>query len=189
MSSNGIFPRTYLHWRSSRRSRKTCKIDTLNLKLLKIESSSCQCSNDIEWTKRGISEKFISNSGKVKRHAKRFSRKHWIFLSPGTLSYTPEGKWDSTATQMVERFNQEHHCFDSWNSEKKQKKRYHTLPCGCVRTQNSYFARFTQQISSVSTEQSQAGVKSSVWSRVREMTPKRCTKENEQLLKNVNRKK
>ena len=37
-----------------------------------------------------------------------------------------------------------------------------------LRTLNSCFERFTQQFSSVSTEQSQAGVKSSVWSRIRE---------------------
>ena len=36
-----------------------------------------------------------------------------------------------------------------------------------LQTQNSYFERFTQQISSVSTEQPQAGVKSSVKSRMR----------------------
>ena len=52
----------------------------------------------------------ISNSEKVKEYAKRFSRGHWTFLGPGdvnkwngTLPYTPEGQWDSTATQMVER--------------------------------------------------------------------------------------
>ena len=34
-----------LHWKSSRRSKKkTCKIETSNLKILKIEPSSCQCS-------------------------------------------------------------------------------------------------------------------------------------------------
>ena len=32
--------------------------------------------NDIEWTKRGISEQCISNSEKVKKYAKRFSRGH-----------------------------------------------------------------------------------------------------------------
>ena len=50
---------------------------------------------------------------KVKNYAKRFSRGHWTFLDLGdekkwygTLSYTPEGKWDSTATQIVERFKE-----------------------------------------------------------------------------------
>ena len=44
LSSSGIFTEDLLHWRSSRRSRRTCKIKTLNLESLKIESSSCQCS-------------------------------------------------------------------------------------------------------------------------------------------------
>ena len=41
---------------------------------------------------------------------------HWTFPGPGdekkwygTLLYTPEGKWDSTATQMVERFKDTGH--------------------------------------------------------------------------------
>ena len=56
-------------------------------------------------------QKNISNSEQVQNYAKRSSRGHWTFLGPGdekkwygTLSYTPEGKCDSTATQMVERF-------------------------------------------------------------------------------------
>ena len=44
LSSSGIFSHSLLRWRSSRRSRKTSKIETLNLKNLKIELSSCQCS-------------------------------------------------------------------------------------------------------------------------------------------------
>ena len=66
--------------------------------------------NDIEWTKRGHSETCNSNSEQVKKYAKRFSQGHWTFLGPGdvekwygTLSYAPEGKWDSTVTQMVRR--------------------------------------------------------------------------------------
>ena len=49
-------------------------------------------------------------------YAKRFSQGHWCFLRPssekkwnGTLPCTPEGKWDSTATQMVERFTDTGH--------------------------------------------------------------------------------
>ena len=72
--------------------------------------------NDIDWTKRGIPERCISNSGHVKNYAERISRGHWTFLGPadekkwyGTLSYTPEGKWDSITTQMVERFKETGH--------------------------------------------------------------------------------
>ena len=67
--------------------------------------------NGIDWTKRGNSETCFSNSEQVKNYAKRFSRGHWTFLGPcdeknwyGTPSSTPEGIWDSIATQMVERF-------------------------------------------------------------------------------------
>ena len=63
--------------------------------------------NDIDWTKRGHSQKCISNSEQVKNCAKRFSRGHWTFLGPGG-----EKKWygtDSTATQMVERFKETVH--------------------------------------------------------------------------------
>ena len=104
------------HWRSSRRSRKTCKIETLNPKSLKIESSSCQCFNDIERIHKGNSGKCISNSEQVQNNAKRFSRGHWTFFYPGyekkwcgTLSYTPGGKWNSNATQMVDRFKDTGH--------------------------------------------------------------------------------
>ena len=64
--------------------------------------------NDIDGTRRRNSEKCISNSEQVKNCAKRFSRGHWTFPGPGderkrygTLSYTPEGKWDSIATELV----------------------------------------------------------------------------------------
>ena len=51
------------------------------------------------------------------------------------------------------------------------------------RTESSCFEQFTQQINWVSTEQFQAGVKSSAWSRMREMTSEKfTTKENEQIL-------
>ena len=57
-----------------------------------------------------------SNSEKVKNFAQRFLRGHWTFLGPGdemkrygTHGYTPEGKWDSTAKQMVKRFEESGH--------------------------------------------------------------------------------
>ena len=53
-----------------------------------------------------------------------------------------------------------------WNDSGKMAEILYTS-MRMLHTENSYFARFTQQISSVSTEQSQAGVKSSVKSRMR----------------------
>ena len=54
---------------------------------------------------------------KVRKYAKRFSRGHWAFLG-----CTPEGKWDSIAAQMVERFKETGHpvFLESWNSEKQE---------------------------------------------------------------------
>ena len=64
--------------------------------------------NDIDWTKRGNSEKCIRIRTS---YAKRFSRGLWTPPGPGdekkwygTLSYTPEGKWDSIAAEMVGHF-------------------------------------------------------------------------------------
>ena len=127
--------------------------------------------NDIGWTGRN-SEKCISNAFQIPKKkktencAKKFSRGYWTFLGSGdekkwcgTLSYTPEGKWDSIASQMVERFKETGHpvfksigASESWNSEKK-KKRISDTPhtsMPMLRRQNSYFAQFAQQISSVS---------------------------------------
>ena len=39
--------------------------------------------DDIDWRKRGHSERCISNSEQVKNYAERFSRGHWTFLGPG----------------------------------------------------------------------------------------------------------
>ena len=65
--------------------------------------------NDIDWTRKGNDGICKSNSEKVKTYAKTFlgprADKKWY----GTLPETPEGKCDSTATQMVERFKDTGH--------------------------------------------------------------------------------
>ena len=83
-------------------------IEPENFEVRIIFMSMC---NNIDWTRKGNDGICISISEKVEDYAKRFSQGHWTFLGPGdekkwyeTLPYTPEGKWDSTATQMVERF-------------------------------------------------------------------------------------
>ena len=55
-----------------------------------------------------------------------------------------------------------HQCLESWNSEKKKVADVPYASMPRHRTQNSCSAEFTQQISSVSTKQFQAGVKSSL---------------------------
>ena len=120
-------------------------IETLNVKSLKIESSSCQCSMTSKRTKRGNSERCISNSEQVKNYAERFSRGHWTCLGPvdekkwyGTPSYTPEGKWDSIASQIVQRFKETSQpvlksisALSRGILKKKELHGYHTLQCGC----------------------------------------------------------
>ena len=102
--------------------------------------------NDIGWTKRGNSENVFQIQKKLKKYAKSFSRGHWTFLGDadekklyGILSYSLEGKWDYTGSQMVERFKenwssiiQEYQCFESWNSEKKEEQIYHTFQRGFI---------------------------------------------------------
>ena len=90
-----------------KRFRIIRKSGTLNFRSLQTGSSSCQCSTTLVGQEKEIC---ISNSEKVKGHAKRFSRGHWTFLGPGGVK-----KWyelflfhlkengDSTVAQMVER--------------------------------------------------------------------------------------
>ena len=102
------------HWRSSRRSRKIC-IETLNLKILKDESSSCQCSMTSNGQReeirkfvlqiqksQGVCEEILARTLDIPRPWRRI---RWY----GTLSYTPEGTWDSIASQKVERFKKSGH--------------------------------------------------------------------------------
>ena len=127
------FPRTCFMGDPAEGPKKTCKIWTLNLKILKDGIVFMSMFNDIDWTKRGNSAKCISNSEQVKNYAERFSRGNWTFSVPGdekkwcgTLSYTPEGKWDSIVTEVVGHFAQTGHpvfkgisASESWNSEKR----------------------------------------------------------------------
>ena len=72
--------------------------------------------NDIDWTAKGNEENCISNSDKVKMYAQRFSQGHWTFFSSGdekkwygNRNCKLDGKWDSVATQMVQRFRETSH--------------------------------------------------------------------------------
>ena len=62
------------HWRSSRGSMKTCKIEILSLRISKIESPSCQCS----MTSDGQREKFQKNVSQIpnkSRSTQKYFRK------------------------------------------------------------------------------------------------------------------
>ena len=71
---------------------------------------------DIDWTRNGNDENCISNSEIVKMYAKRFSQGRRTFLGLGdekkrygNRNYKPEGKWNSVASQMVQRFKETGH--------------------------------------------------------------------------------
>ena len=70
--------------------------------------------NDIDRTMEGNEETCISNSEKVKTYVQRFSQGHWFGPGDekkwyGNRNYKPEGKWDSVASQMVQRFKDTDH--------------------------------------------------------------------------------
>ena len=105
----------FRHCRFFRKSR-ICENGTLNLSNLQTGSSSCQCSTASIGQQKETMKFVFRIEKRSKRYAKRFLQGHWTFLGPGdeqkwygTLPETPEGKWDSTATQMVERFKDTGH--------------------------------------------------------------------------------
>ena len=106
-------------WNSTRtslgKSRMICENGTLDLKNSQIGSSSCQCSTTsigqeketMEFVLRiqkiqAMCEEILAGTLDVLRS---WDEEKWY----GTVLYTPEGKWDSTATQMVERFQETGH--------------------------------------------------------------------------------
>ena len=125
LRSSGIFSQDLRRWRSSRRTRKTYKIETLNPESLKIESSSRQCS----MTSNGHREEIQRNVFQIPNKSENVFK---------TISALSRGIQRRRTTETPYTSMRTH------------------------RTQKSCFAQFTQQISSVSTEQSAVGVKNSV---------------------------
>ena len=123
--------------------------------------------NDVGWTKRGNSERCVSNSEQVKNYAERFSRGHWKTLCPGD-----EKKWYGILCCIFLKENGIPSLHWWWDDSKKLVTQYSRASVLWVvefwkekvaeipyilgrihRTQNSCFAQFTQQISSASTHQ------------------------------------
>ena len=139
LNASETFSQDFRHCRFFRKSRMICENGTLNLRNSQTGSSSCQCSTTSIGHGKETME-FVFRVQKKSRDARkdswrdtgRFLEGHWTFLGPGdekkwygTLPKTPEGKWDSTAIQMVERFKDTGHpafksisAFESWNPEK-----------------------------------------------------------------------
>ena len=76
-----------------------------------IGSSSCQCSAISIGQEKEMMEFVFRILKKVKTYAKKFSQGHRTFLGLGDeqtwfgkAKYPPEGKWESVASQMVQRF-------------------------------------------------------------------------------------
>ena len=194
LSLSGIFFKGSRHWKSSGKIQNTCKNETF-------EPEKIWRSNylhvDVQWYWIDERRKFrtmYSNFEHVKNYTK-FSQALWTSLGPGseskwcgTQSYLPEGKWQATANQTVERFEESGRpVFKSVSPlargilEEEERQRDHTLQLRMLRTQSVGIEQFIQQISSVSTEQSQAGVKSLVWSLMKKLP----TTMNDNILKDV----
>ena len=79
-------------------------------------SSSCQNSTILIGQEKGTMRIVVQNQKKVKTYAKKFSQGYWMFLGPGDekewhgkSKYPPEEKWESVASQMVQRFKETGH--------------------------------------------------------------------------------
>ena len=148
LSSSGIFSQVLLHWRSSRRSRKTCKIETLSPKMLKIESSSCQCSltligpreeiqkyvflipNMSSITRRDSREDIGHSSARETKRSTELSATH--LKEMGFYRHTDGGTIQRNRSPSI----QERQCFESWNPENGKSQRHHTLQCGFIEHRN-----------------------------------------------------
>ena len=107
-----------------KKSRKTCKNKTLNLKLLKTESCSCRCSMIFigreEETQNNAFQ--IPNKSRTTRRNSRRGIGHYLDLEAkriryGKSKFPPEGNWQDTANMMVEQFEESGHPVSagSWN--------------------------------------------------------------------------
>ena len=128
--------------------------------------------NDSVWTRIGNSLHCIVNSKEARDYAKRFRRGHWSFFGlgdeengMGTYCHKPEGKWENEADQMIKDFAESGHPIFRGTSAlnrgilKRKGGRNAIHSSAKARTiEFFYFAQFTRQISSVSTEQSRMGV-------------------------------
>ena len=79
-----------------------------------IGPSSCQCST-ILIRQRKETMRYVCRLHK-RQHRREFSQGHWTFLGPGDekkrygrAKYPPEGKWESVASQMIQRFMETGH--------------------------------------------------------------------------------
>ena len=99
------FFQNFRHCRFFNRSRMICKNGTLNLKNSQIGSSSCQCSTMLIGQEKETNRFVFRIQKKVNTYAKKFSQGHekkWY----GKSKYLAGEKWNSVASQMVQRFQE-----------------------------------------------------------------------------------
>ena len=72
--------------------------------------------NDIVWRGEGNEDLRIAKPKIVAEYARRFAPRHWSFLGPepkkkwyGTQKYTPNGKWDRVAEDMMLNISESGH--------------------------------------------------------------------------------
>ena len=109
LSSSGIFLRTYFIADSSKGPGRFSKTEFWKINVWRSYRLHVHVQRhrlDSEGKRREI-----SNSEKAKLYAQRVSQGHRTFFGLGdetklyvNRNYTPEGKWDSMATQIVQRF-------------------------------------------------------------------------------------
>ena len=109
LSSSGIFSQDSATLEILQKMHTISEDRQINPELFEVRIIFMSMSNDIDWTKEN-SKVCLSNSEKVKNYAKRFQRGHRSLLGPGdeekwygTHTYKPEGKWNTTADDMVAR--------------------------------------------------------------------------------------
>ena len=132
LNSSGILSQDFRHYRFFRKSRMICENVTSNLSNSQTGSSSCQCSTISIGQEKEMVE-LVFRFQKKARHTRKDSCRDTGRVSVletkrsgMELFFTPEGKWDSTATQnggTIQRFRsssiEEYQCSESCNPEKE----------------------------------------------------------------------
>ena len=104
LNSSGIFSQDFRHCRFFKRSSIMCENGTLNLRNSQTGSSSCQCSTTSIGQRKGL--RIQKKSRITRRYSCKDTGRFWVLERKKVvwISSLPEGKWESIANQMVERF-------------------------------------------------------------------------------------
>ena len=125
LNSSGMSSQDRRHCRFFKNSRMICKSGTLNLKNSQIGSSSCQFSTILTGQGKGSDEICISNSEKKAKNAREVPSRRKVEFHSFTGSTAIQGNWSPSLHKCQ--------CTELWNSENVERKRNHTLQCGCFK--------------------------------------------------------